>query len=591
MNERRPAPAASKRRRRRQQQIPVEEIAAEAPPSTLQTSARRRSRPPRWQRWILEAVSSLGPSPTFHAYLFAGSILAILGFFFYNDSIIRDFREQERGRAKLYADLHAFAASPWATPEQIEFIFQKVIRNPRADFPMIFTDHRGEISQWKGEGLPDPGDTSAAAMQSLRAHLESMGARNAPIPLQFSAKSFAYLHQIGGGVVITDTAGEIVAWSGSQWPPPGDTTAAARQVVAADLYQPDRQLSPLAFSVQTDLPNYLHRIGGGAVITDTAGEIVAWSGSRWPPAGDATAAAREIVAADLYQPGRQLHPLAFKVPSATRSYIYYGDSDLISRVSLAPFIQMGVLTLFLVVGYIGFRNIKRSEQRSIWVGMAKETAHQLGTPLSSLSGWLELVAQEISASGEKDLKKSLAQIDHMADEMGKDMRRLNQIASRFGQVGSVPELKTGDLHTVLAETVAYFQGRGPQFGRHDIRVECNRPIPGIPLNAELMGWAFENLFKNSIDAFGPRPGAIEIDLDLTADGEAVEIRFADNGRGIEPEHVKRVFDPGFSTKKRGWGLGLAFVKRIVEEYHKGRISVIRSVPGEGTTIAMTLPIN
>ena len=590
MNERRAAPAASKRRRRRQQ-IPVEEIAAASPPSTLQPSAPRRSRPPRWQRWILEAVSSLGPSPTFHAYLFAGSILAILGFFFYNDAIIRDFREQERGRAKLYADLHAFAASPSATPEQIEFIFQKVIRNPRADFPMIFTDHRGEISQWKGEGLPEPGDTSAAAMQSLRAHLESMGARNAPIPLQFSAKSFAYLHQIGGGLVITDTAGEIVAWSGSQWPPPDDTSDAARQIVAAALSQADRRHPPLGFAVQADLPNYLHQIGGGAVITDTAGEIVAWSGSQWPPPDDTSDAARQIVAAALSQADRPLPPLAFKVPSSSRSFIYYGDSDLISRVSLAPFIQMGVLTLFLVIGYIGFRNIKRSEQRSIWVGMAKETAHQLGTPLSSLSGWLELVAQEISASGEKDLKKSLAQIDHMAGEMRRDMRRLNQIASRFGQVGSVPELKTGDVHAVLTETIAYFQGRGPQFGRHDIRVERHREIPGIPLNAELMGWAFENLFKNSIDAFGSRPGAIEIDMDLAADGETVEIRFADNGRGIEPEHVKRVFDPGFSTKKRGWGLGLAFVKRIVEEYHKGKISVIRSVSGEGTTIAMTLPIN
>ncbi len=456
---------------------------------------------------------------------------------------------------------------------------------------MIFTDPRGEITQWKGEGLPDPGDTSAAAMQALRAHLERMSSKNAPIPLQFSSKSLVYLHQDGGDLIITDSADEIVAWRGNQLPPPNDTTAAARRIVAKTLSRANQVNPPLAFAVRADTPNYLHQDGGDLIITDSADEIVAWRGNQLPPPNDTTTAARRIVTATLNRANQVNPPLPFQVQSATRSYIYYGDSDLISRVSLAPFIQMGVLALFLVIGYIGFRNIKRSEQRSIWVGMAKETAHQLGTPLSSLSGWLELMGQEVSDSRKMDAKASLAQINHMADEMREDMQRLNQIASRFGQVGSVPELKRGDVHTVLTETMAYFQGRGPQFGRHDINVKCNRKIPEIPLNAELMGWAFENLFKNSIDAFGSRPGAIEIGLDLAGGGDAVEIHLADNGRGIEPEHIKRVFDPGFSTKKRGWGLGLGFVKRIVEEYHKGKIRVIRSVPDEGTTIAISLPLN
>ena len=456
---------------------------------------------------------------------------------------------------------------------------------------MIFTDSRGEITQWKGEGLPDPGDTSAAAIQALRAHLERMSSRNAPIPLQFSSKSLVYLHQDGGDLIITDGGGEIVAWRGNQLPPQNDTTATARRIVAASLNRSNQKNSPLSFAVTADAPNYLHQDGGDLIITDGGGEIVAWRGNQLPPQNDTTATARRIVAASLNRSNQKNSPLPFQVQSASPSYIYYGDSDLISRVSLAPFIQMGVLALFLVIGYIGFRNIKRSEQRSIWVGMAKETAHQLGTPLSSLSGWLELMGQEISDSRKKEAKTGLDQIGQMAEEMRKDMQRLNQIASRFGQVGSVPELKRGDVHTVLTETMAYFQSRGPQFGRHDIKVECSRKIPEIPLNAELMGWAFENLFKNSIDAFGSGPGAIEIGLGLAAGGEAVEIHFADNGRGIEPEYIKRVFDPGFSTKKRGWGLGLAFVKRIVEEYHKGKIRVIRSVPEEGTTIAIILPLN
>ena len=272
MNENWVAPAASKRRRRRQQ-TPLEEIEAAAPPPAQQPFAHRKSRPPRWQRWILGGLSSLGPSPTFHAYLFVGSVLAVLGFFFYNDSIIREFREQERGRAKLYADLHAFAASPWATPEQIEFIFQQVIRNPRADFPMIFTDSRGEITQWKGEGLPDPGDTSAAAIQALRAHLERMSSRNAPIPLQFSSKSLVYLHQDGGDLIITDGGGEIVAWRGNQLPPQNDTTATARRIVAASLNRSNQKNSPLSFAVTADAPNYLHQGGGDLIITDPIRKI------------------------------------------------------------------------------------------------------------------------------------------------------------------------------------------------------------------------------------------------------------------------------------------------------------------------------
>ena len=174
--------------------------------------------------------------------------------------------------------------------------------------------------------------------------------------------------------------------------------------------------------------------------------------------------------------------------------------------------------------------------------------------------------------------------------MQQDMRHLNQIASRFSQIGSVPELKVGDVSAVLQETIDYFRHRSPQFGRHDIEIELRDDVPPIPINAELMSWAFENLFKNAIDAMDRQTGSMRVRLGLMPEGRAVQITFQDDGRGIEPENIKRIFEPGFSTKKRGWGLGLAFVKRIVEEYHKGKISVVQSAPGAGTTFEVILPL-
>ena len=170
------------------------------------------------------------------------------------------------------------------------------------------------------------------------------------------------------------------------------------------------------------------------------------------------------------------------------------------------------------------------------------------------------------------------------------MHHLNQIASRFSQIGSVPELVQGDIRRVLEDTIEYFRNRAPQFGCHDIRIECQSELLFVPLNAELMSWAFENLFKNAIDAMDGKTGEMLINIAELPEEGVVQITFQDDGRGIEPENIKRIFEPGFSTKKRGWGLGLAFVRRIIEEYHGGRISVVQSVPGEGTSFEVVLPV-
>ena len=583
-------PAGPKRRRRRTS-APVEPVSPAAEVRAFHTApeeTKERAHPSLWQQWALRA-SSFGLTSAFRAYLFVGSIIAILVYFLYTESLIKEFREDERGRAALYATLYSFALSPLATSEQTALIFREVITKDRGDFPFIFTNHQGEITHWKGTGLPDVGDTSKAAMLMLGDLVEKMDAQKDPIPFELSLQSRGLLHYDSVNFVLSDSEDEIAGWRGRDLPAEGDTTAAAREKVRQAMLRMDVLNEPHPFYVASESFSHLLSDGANFVIADSEGEIVEWWGPALPAQGDRTPAALAQVEELMLNMGIETDPYTFKISSGTRQYIHYGDSMLVSRLAWMRFVLIGVVLLFALIGYIGFRNIKRSEQRSIWVGMAKETAHQLGTPLSSLSGWLELIKRELEESAGSDAQARLQYIDQQTDEMQKDMQRLNQIASRFSQIGSVPELKMEEIRAVLEETINYFKSRGPQFERCDIKAEY-REVPLIPLNAELMSWVFENLFKNGMDAIGRKAGTIEIHLGTVTDKNAVRITFQDNGRGIEPEHINRVFEPGYSTKKRGWGLGLAFVKRIVEEYHNGKISIAQSVPGEGTTFEIILPV-
>ena len=593
------------KRRRRRQQAPVEEIAAPA------ASPKRRQRGAvvsRWQQWMRELLPSIGLSSTFRAYLFVGSILAILAFLLYNESIIRELKNQEKRNVDLYAELISLSAR--GTDEQSIAIFMGITNNPNIKFPRILTDHRGKIDSWKGVDLSAAADTTGLAsrlwrrmafwreeeeetigdtLQILQRIVKEMDAINPPKVCYKSPEVQGYLHCAEGGVVISDSQGEIIEWRGNRLPAREDSTAAAQSAVRAFLQERHSAEDPLLFRVPVATFSYLHFDGENAIITDNKGEVVGWQGERLP-ARESTAAAQAAVRAFLQEMGDASEPLPFEIPAET--FIHYGESGLVRRISRAIFIQIFALLLFLLVGYVGFRNIKRSEQRSIWVGMAKETAHQLGTPLSSLAGWLELIGYELDKehSGGTAGSTNVERIGEMAGEMQKDMQRLTQIASRFSQIGSVPELKMGDVVAILEETVAYFRNRGPQFGRYEIQIEVAESIPPIPLNADLVGWIFENLFKNAMDAIEHEAGRIDIHVALLAERQGVQITFQDNGRGIDAEHIARIFDPGFSTKKRGWGLGLAFVKRIVEEYHGGRVGVVQSIAGEGTTFEVILPL-
>ena len=576
---------ASKRRRHRRS-APMEKIAV--PPSTRQRTAKGASPLGGWRRG---ALANLGASPVFRAYIFLGSIAAILAFVLYNESIITELREHEKTRVDLYAHLISFA--PQASEGQIPTLFTEVIT--KVNFPRIITNHRGEIIQaedintssllgdwafWRSKAE----DASAVSTAQLRRLIEEMDVQNPPIPFYWSPETLGRLYCEGGRVIIADTQGDVAAWQGTGLP--ASRTALAEVQRALQEMEAGESLT---FSVPAANFSYLHWDGTNAIIEDAEGRFRVWVGTGLPSASaDPSEAVQDQLRAFVDSLANQRLPLEFRIPA--ENYIHYGDTSLVGRISLAPFVQIGVLFLFLLVGYIGYRNIKRSQQRSLWVGMAKETAHQLGTPLSSLSGWLELLRGEVATAQRPDRNERWERVDQMIGEIQQDMRRLDQIASRFSQIGSVPELEEKDVAVVLEETIEYFRRRVPQFGRQEIELECLGELPLVPINAELMGWAFENLCKNAIDAMDGQTGSLRIRMELLPEGRAVQVAFQDDGRGIEPEHVKRVFEPGFSTKKRGWGLGLVFVKRIVEEYHKGKISLVQSAPGAGTTFEVILPL-
>jgi two-component system, NtrC family, sensor histidine kinase KinB len=261
-----------------------------------------------------------------------------------------------------------------------------------------------------------------------------------------------------------------------------------------------------------------------------------------------------------------------------RQHVHYGESSLIRELRVFPYAQLLFVGLFIAVGYFGFSYIRRNEQSNLWVGMAKEAAHQLGTPISSLMGWTELLRMP-------DLEAS--QREAAVDEIENDISRLKRVANRFSNIGSRPQLTPTALEPVVTGMLDYIGRRTPSVGRQ-VRLEANvAPDLVVPINVELFEWVIENLLKNALDAIEAEQGAITIDA--SRDGRWVYIDVRDTGKGIDRRQWKNVFRPGYSTKKRGWGLGLSLAKRIVEEYHGGSLEVAQSRIGEGTTFRIALP--
>ncbi len=269
------------------------------------------------------------------------------------------------------------------------------------------------------------------------------------------------------------------------------------------------------------------------------------------------------------------------------SYVHYGQSELVTNLKFLPFIEFFVAGIFIFLGYFGFNYIKRTEQSNIWVGLSKETAHQLGTPLSSLMGWNELIKVN-SSKPEK--------VSNLSDEMRNDLERLTKIANRFSKIGSKPDLKSENLYEVIDKVIKYFEKRipritsgsfGPPGGRRKIDFVVNGPRDThVLINRDLFEWVIENLIKNSLDAIENAAGTVT--FNIQDKGSYVNLDVSDTGKGLDLRYRKDIFRPGYSTKMRGWGLGLSLSKRIIETYHKGKLNVKDSEPGRGTIFRIKL---
>jgi two-component sensor histidine kinase len=264
-------------------------------------------------------------------------------------------------------------------------------------------------------------------------------------------------------------------------------------------------------------------------------------------------------------------PIEIELYGGTRNYIYYDNSNLYYQLKYYPYLSLGIISIFILVAYFAFSFARKAEQDQVWVGMAKETAHQLGTPLSSLIAWIEYL--------------KLKNVDPATlEDMKKDVSRLETITERFSKIGSVPELIPEDIVSVLEESIDYMQTRSSKKVKFSFQTN---DISGliIPLNVPLFAWVIENLCRNAIDAM---EGAGSIDIELTDAGSAVTIDVSDTGKGIPRSKFETVFQPGYTSKKRGWGLGLSLTKRIVEQYHGGKIIVLHSELGKGTTFRISM---
>ena len=260
------------------------------------------------------------------------------------------------------------------------------------------------------------------------------------------------------------------------------------------------------------------------------------------------------------------------VVSARQNRYYYGESSLLNQVRYFPILQLCIVALFIALILISLRSSYLSSQNQVWAGMAKETAHQLGTPVSSLEGWLEML-------------RDIPGTEKIIPELEKDVRRLQLVSDRFGKIGSKPQLEKTELVTQIQEMVDYMKKRAGAGVQFSMQVPGSQPLY-VQLSPPLFNWVIENLLKNALDALN---GGGAVSVSITEDIRTIQIEIADTGKGIPKNEISQVFNPGFTTKKRGWGLGLTLSKRIVEQFHNGKLFVKQSEVGKGTTFAIILP--
>ncbi|MCB0631930.1 MAG: HAMP domain-containing sensor histidine kinase [Saprospiraceae bacterium] len=273
---------------------------------------------------------------------------------------------------------------------------------------------------------------------------------------------------------------------------------------------------------------------------------------------------------------QKLRADGFTPVDAAGNLIFYKESKVMTQLRYFPFVQFLLIAAFILFGYMGINAARRSEQNRVWVGMAKETAHQLGTPISAIIAWMEHL---------KLIRENDQDVLGVVDELGKDIRRLELVAERFSKIGSEPKLEAINVYHELDICRSYMEIRAPRKVSFEFP-DADAKVLFVDINPPLFDWVIENLLRNALDAM---EGKGQISAEIFEEGDFINIDLTDTGKGIPSGKFKTVFQPGFTTKKRGWGLGLSLAKRIIEEYHRGKIFVKKSAPGEGTTFSIRLP--
>ena len=439
----------------------------------------------------------------------------------YTERLFQRLREEERKKVRLFAEAQLRLVN--STEEDLSFYLGVVTDN--TTIPVIIADDRGRVKFHRNLAEAVVKDTSA-----MRRELETMAALHAPIPIAVydqqqylyykDSKVFTELQEVMEGIIRSFISETVMS-------------TAAVPVILTD---------------------------------STRRRIIEHSNIGAELDGDSIALRGRVALME-----KSNAPIAIDLPGQGRQFIFYEESLVITRLRYFPYVQLIILGLFLIVAYALFSIFRNAEQNQVWVGMAKETAHQLGTPLSSLMAWMELL---------KDQGVDPAALT----EMRKDVDRLGVITERFSKIGAAPDLLPERIYHTLRATVLYLRPRLPAQARIEVEQPADMEMT-VPLNRALFSWVVENLIRNAVDAM---EGEGSITLEIIPEGTDVHIDVADTGKGIPANQHRTVFQPGFTTKRRGWGLGLSLSKRIIEQYHGGRISVLRSAPGKGTTFRITL---
>ncbi|MCK5126242.1 MAG: HAMP domain-containing histidine kinase [candidate division Zixibacteria bacterium] len=316
------------------------------------------------------------------------------------------------------------------------------------------------------------------------------------------------------------------------------------------------------------------------VVTDTLENPLFWKALDGIPETSTDPEVLEKVQQKIHEMKSNKGEIPIYMDSIPIYILFYDDTALVDKLRWIPLVEMIMVVGFVFLALVGFQYIRLSDQRSIWVGMAKETAHQLGTPITSMMGWVDLLKV-----GDESFTK-----EEVYRRIDIDLNRLGIIANRFGKIGSEPILKTQDINPLTSEVAQYYRERLPHKGQGvQITFEAG-DIPEINVNRELYNWVIENLLKNALEAVDSKTGMISVKTYRDSSGKEVLVKVSDNGKGIPRRIARRIFKPGYTTKKRGWGLGLSLSRRIIQDYHRGNISLSKSEPGAGATFVIRLPI-